>query len=66
MSTHTNSVKAQITRSMVQRIASLDQSQRYEDSYAITQEFREWLLDPKLTSQMSTQSKCIKPANAFG
>ena len=56
MSTHTNSVKAQITRSMVQRIASLDQSQRYEDSYAITQEFREWLLDPTLTSQMSSQT----------
>ena len=25
------------------RIASLDKAERYEDSYAITQEFREWI-----------------------
>ena len=56
MSTHTNSVKAQITSNVMQRIAILDQLERYEDSYAMTQEFKEWLLDPKLTSQMSTQS----------
>jgi hypothetical protein len=56
MSTHTNSVKAQITSSVMQRIAILDQLERYEDSYAMTQEFKEWPLDPKLTSQMSTQS----------
>ena len=26
------------------RIASLDQRERYEDSYALTEEFREWIL----------------------
>ena len=26
------------------RIASLDDRERYEDSYAITEEFREWML----------------------
>ena len=40
----------------MQRIAILDQLQRYEDSYAIMQEFREWLLDPKLTNKMSNQT----------
>lgn len=28
----------------VARIASLDARERYEDSYALTQEFREWIL----------------------
>ena len=26
------------------RIASLDDTERYEDSYALTEEFREWIL----------------------
>ena len=56
MSTHTNAVKAQITNSMMQRIAILDQLQRYEDSYALTQEFREWILDLKLTNKISKQT----------
>ncbi|MFO7628400.1 MAG: hypothetical protein R6W06_02565 [Prochlorococcaceae cyanobacterium] len=28
----------------VGRAASLDKQERYEDSYAITQEFREWIM----------------------
>ena len=56
MSTHTNAIKAQITNSMMQRITILDQLQRYEDSYALTQEYREWLLDPKLTNKISDQT----------
>ena len=28
----------------VARIANLDSRERYEDSYALTQEFREWIL----------------------
>ena len=40
---------------MMQRIAILDQLQRYEDSYALTQEFREWILNPKLTNKISNQ-----------
>ena len=56
MSTHTNAIKAQITNIMMQRIAILDQLQRYEDSYTLTQEFREWLLDPKLTNKISDQT----------
>ena len=28
----------------VARIASLDDRERYEDSYALTEEFREWIL----------------------
>ena len=56
MSTNTHAIKAQITNSMMQRIAILDQLQCYEDSYALTQEYREWLLDPKLTNKISDQT----------
>ena len=45
MSIEADSIKAQIVSEVMQRIAALDQEQRYEDSYALTQEFREWLLD---------------------
>jgi len=39
----------------VARIANLDARERYEDSYALTQEFREWILclddQPELLSE---------------
>ena len=48
MSTEADSVKAQVLSEVMQRITVLDQEQRYEESYALTQEFREWLLDPRI------------------
>ena len=48
MSIETDAIKAQVVSEVIQRIAALDQEQRYEDSYALTQEFREWLLDPRI------------------
>ena len=48
MSIETDAIKAQIVSEVIQRITALDQEQRYEDSYALTQEFREWLLDPQI------------------
>ena len=48
MSTEANAIRAQIVSNVMQRIAALDQEQRYEDSYALTQEFREWLLDQQI------------------
>ena len=48
MSIETDAIKAQVASEVVQRITALDQEQRYEDSYALTQEFREWLLDPQI------------------
>ena len=48
MSVRSNFFKVLIVKSVLSRISCLDQSQRFEDSYAITQEFREWLLDPSL------------------
>ena len=45
MSIEADSIKAQVVSEVMQWIAALDQEQRYEDSYALTQEFREWLLD---------------------
>ena len=40
-----DAIRAQIVSNVMLRIAALDQDQRYEESYALTQEFREWLLD---------------------
>ena len=48
MSTEADSINAQVLSEVMQRITVLDQEQRYEDSYALTQEFREWLLDPQI------------------
>ena len=48
MSIETDAIKAQVVSEVIQRITALDQEQRYEDSYALTQEFREWLLDPQI------------------
>ena len=48
MSTEANAIRAQIVSNVMQRIAALDQEQCYEDSYALTQEFREWLLEPPI------------------
>ena len=42
MSIEADSIKAQVLSEVMHRIAVLDQVQRYEDSYALTQEFREW------------------------
>ena len=48
MSIEADSIKAQVVSEVMQRITVLDQEQRYEESYALTQEFREWLLDPRI------------------
>ena len=48
MSIEADAIRAQVVSEVMQRIAALDQEQRYEDSYALTQEFRESLLDPQI------------------
>ena len=48
MSIETDAINPQVVSEVIQRITALDQEQRYEDSYALTQEFREWLLDPQI------------------
>ena len=48
MSSEVDSIKTQVVFHVMHRISDLDQEQRYEDSYALTQEFREWLLDPRI------------------
>ena len=52
-----NVFRAKVLSFLLSRIAELDQVQRYEDSYALTQEFREWLLDP----QIQPSSRQAKP-----
>jgi len=48
MSTEADAIRAHVLSAVTHRIADLDQEQRYEDSYALTQEFREWLLEPPI------------------
>ena len=48
MSIEADSIRSQVVSEVMHRIAFLDQAQRYEDSYVLTQEFREWLLDPRI------------------
>ena len=48
MSTEADSIKAQVLSEVMQRITVLDQEHLYEESYALTQEFREWLLDSRI------------------
>ena len=48
MSIEADFIKAKVLSHVLNRIAELDQVQRYEDSYAMTQEFREWILDPRI------------------
>ena len=48
MSTEADAARAKVVSEVMDRIVVLDQEQRYEDSYALTQEFREWLLDPRI------------------
>ena len=48
MSTETDAIRTQVVSEVMQRITALDQEQRYEDSYALTQELSEWLLDPQI------------------
>lgn len=52
-----NVFRTKVLSFVLSRIAELDQVQRYEDSYALTQEFREWLLDP----QIQPSSRQAKP-----
>jgi hypothetical protein len=52
-----NVFRTKVLSFVLSRIAELDQVQLYEDSYALTQEFREWLLDP----QIQPSSRQAKP-----
>ena len=46
------------------RISLLDSVERYEDSYAITQEFREWIICLESTSSHLEES-LLKVPNSF-
>ena len=52
MSAELESVKSQVLTRVIERIQYLDRQERYEESYALTEEFREWLLDPQLDSTL--------------
>ncbi len=48
----------------VARIASLDARERYEDSYALTQEFREWILCIDDQPELLAESVLMVPSLA--
>ena len=48
MSIEADAIRAQVVSDVIIRITFLDQQQRYEDSYPLTREFGEWLLDPQI------------------
>ena len=52
MSAELDSIKSQVLTRVIKRIQYLDQQECYEESYALTEEFREWLLDPQLDSTL--------------
>ena len=43
-------LRQQLTRDIWRRILKLDNLEQFEESYALTQEWREWLLDPNINN----------------
>tara|TARA_B100000482_G_scaffold93881_1_gene67596 strand:+ start:1747 stop:1911 length:165 start_codon:yes stop_codon:yes gene_type:complete len=43
-------LRQQLTKGVWRRILKLDNLQQFEESYALTQEWREWLLDPQINN----------------
>ena len=43
-------LRQQLTKGVWRRILKLDNLQKFEESYALTQEWREWLLDPQINN----------------
>ena len=43
-------LRQQLTRDVWKQILKLDDLEKFEESYALTQEWREWLLDPQINN----------------
>ena len=43
-------LRQQLTRDVWKQILKLDDLEQFEESYALTQELREWLLDPQINN----------------
>jgi hypothetical protein len=43
-------LRQQLTRDVWKQILKLDDLEQFEESYALTQEWREWLLDPQINN----------------
>ena len=43
-------LRQQLTRDVWKQILKLDNLEQFEESYALTQEWREWLLDPQINN----------------
>ena len=43
-------LRQQLTKDVWRQIIKLDNLEQFEESYALTQEWREWLLDPQINN----------------
>ena len=43
-------LRQQLTKDVWRQIIKLDNFEQFEESYALTQEWREWLLDPQINN----------------
>ena len=43
-------LRQKLTRDVWKQILKLDDLEQFEESYALTQEWREWLLDPQINN----------------
>ena len=43
-------LRKQLTRDVWKQILKLDDLEQFEESFALTQEWREWLLDPQINN----------------
>ena len=43
-------LRQQLTRDVWKQILKLDDLEQFEESYALTREWREWLLDPQINN----------------
>ena len=43
-------LRQQLTKDVWRQIIKLDNLEQFEESYSLTQEWREWLLDPQINN----------------
>ena len=43
-------IKQKLTQDIWKQIIKLDNLEQFEESYSLTQEWREWLLDPQINN----------------
>ena len=52
-------LRQQLTKDVWRQIIKLDNLEKFEESYALTQEWREWLLDPQINNNFYMNCQAI-------